>query len=348
MRPLPASRAARRSFIAYDKAGFTVIRRLRRPTASRTNHAEPPRRALSLPSTSVSIIDARGAEKTSHTNKKVIFVLASASCRYVEISPIHVDNGPSGCTAPCSPIPSPPRPPARRGMAGFASAAAGATLCDPSGEHETIHEGSAADRRAKRGRAGASRRRLRYPGADSAGRAVGYQQQADPLSVVGHCRSVVASGGAGSHRHGDRRRIADRPPYRLGRSRRSSVEARSAGCRCAATGRARAQDAAGDRRLSRADCRDLAGAACGTRAEFVRRAGDRRVAAADRVISRGTRGVRRRSVAARRGPLGGARATAGASAIRADRRRAGLDADLGGDRRGVCAQHRPPAGSVDR
>jgi hypothetical protein len=96
MRQLPASRAARRSFIAYDKAGFTMIRRPRRLTASRTNHAEPPRRALSHPSTSVSIIDARAAEKTSNTNKKVIFMWASASCPYVEISRIHVDNGPSG------------------------------------------------------------------------------------------------------------------------------------------------------------------------------------------------------------------------------------------------------------
>jgi hypothetical protein len=76
-----------------------MIRRLRRLTASRTNHAEPPRRALSLPHTCVSIIDARAAEKTSRTNKKVIFVCAGASSGSVEISAIHVDNGPSGCTA---------------------------------------------------------------------------------------------------------------------------------------------------------------------------------------------------------------------------------------------------------
>jgi hypothetical protein len=76
-----------------------MIRRLRRLTAFRTNHAEPPRRALSLPNTSVSIIDARAAEKTPRTNKKVIFVWASASSRYIEISRIHVDNGPSGWTA---------------------------------------------------------------------------------------------------------------------------------------------------------------------------------------------------------------------------------------------------------
>jgi hypothetical protein len=81
-----------------------MIRRLRRLTASRTNHAEPPRRALSHPNTSVSIIDARAAEKTPRTNKKVIFVWASASSGYIEISRIHVDNGPSGCTAPCFPV----------------------------------------------------------------------------------------------------------------------------------------------------------------------------------------------------------------------------------------------------
>jgi hypothetical protein len=77
-----------------------MIRRPRRLTASRTNHAEPPRRALSHPSTSVSMIDARAAEKTSRTNKKVIFVWANASCRYIEISRVHVDNGPSGRTVP--------------------------------------------------------------------------------------------------------------------------------------------------------------------------------------------------------------------------------------------------------
>jgi hypothetical protein len=73
-----------------------MIRRPRRLTASRTNHAEPPRRVLSHPSTSVSIIDARAAEKTPSANKKVIFMWASASCPSVEISRIHVDNGPSG------------------------------------------------------------------------------------------------------------------------------------------------------------------------------------------------------------------------------------------------------------
>ncbi|WP_233829861.1 hypothetical protein [Paraburkholderia sp. ZP32-5] len=50
----------------------------------------------------VSIIDARGAEKTSSPNKKVIFVCAGTCWRYVEISRIHVDNGPSGRAAPAS------------------------------------------------------------------------------------------------------------------------------------------------------------------------------------------------------------------------------------------------------
>ncbi|QXE07185.1 hypothetical protein BJG93_35155 [Paraburkholderia sprentiae WSM5005] len=97
MRPLPA--LARRTSIFYS------IRQGRihddstlphRPTAFRTNHAEPPRRAHLHPSTPVSIIDAGGAEKTSHPNKKVIFVWSNACWRAVEISAIHVDNGPSG------------------------------------------------------------------------------------------------------------------------------------------------------------------------------------------------------------------------------------------------------------
>ena len=79
-----------------------MIRRSRRLTASRTNHAEPPRRAPEHSSTSDSIIDARGAEKTSCTNKKVIFMWAGTFLPHVEILPIHVDNGPSGWRVPAS------------------------------------------------------------------------------------------------------------------------------------------------------------------------------------------------------------------------------------------------------
>ena len=50
----------------------------------------------------------------------------------------------------------------------------------------------------------------------------------------------------------DRRCVADRSPYGVGRSRRPAVEARRAGRANAAAGRARAQHAAGDRRVSRA------------------------------------------------------------------------------------------------
>ncbi|MGF6609791.1 hypothetical protein OKW45_004713 [Paraburkholderia sp. WSM4175] len=55
---------------------------------------------IRIPAHLVSIIDAGGAEKTSHPNKKVIFVWSSACWRVVEISPIHVDNGPSSRAAP--------------------------------------------------------------------------------------------------------------------------------------------------------------------------------------------------------------------------------------------------------
>ncbi|MBC8737992.1 hypothetical protein F6X40_14440 [Paraburkholderia sp. UCT31] len=55
---------------------------------------------IRIPAHLVSIIDAGGAEKTSHPNKKVIFVWSSACWRVVEISLIHVDNGPSSRAAP--------------------------------------------------------------------------------------------------------------------------------------------------------------------------------------------------------------------------------------------------------
>ncbi|CAH2805600.1 MAG: hypothetical protein CPDRYMAC_6055 [uncultured Paraburkholderia sp.] len=43
-------------------------------------------------------------QKTFQTSKKVIFVWANASTRSFEISLIHVDNGPSGCTALCTAV----------------------------------------------------------------------------------------------------------------------------------------------------------------------------------------------------------------------------------------------------
>jgi len=55
---------------------------------------------IRIPAHLVSIIDAGGAEKTSSPNKKVIFVCAGACRRYVEISRIHADNGPSGRAVP--------------------------------------------------------------------------------------------------------------------------------------------------------------------------------------------------------------------------------------------------------
>jgi hypothetical protein len=55
---------------------------------------------IRIPAHLVSIIDAAGAEKTSRPNKKVIFVWSSTCWGVVEISLIHVDNGPSGRAAP--------------------------------------------------------------------------------------------------------------------------------------------------------------------------------------------------------------------------------------------------------
>ncbi|HEX3379042.1 MAG TPA: hypothetical protein VHU21_04455 [Paraburkholderia sp.] len=57
---------------------------------------------IRIPAHLVSIIDAGGAEKTSHPNKKVIFMWSNACWRAVEISAIHVDNGPFGRAAPAS------------------------------------------------------------------------------------------------------------------------------------------------------------------------------------------------------------------------------------------------------
>jgi hypothetical protein len=57
---------------------------------------------IRIPAHLVSIIDAGGAEKTSHPNKKVIFMWSGAYWRAVELSGVHVDNGPSGRAAAAS------------------------------------------------------------------------------------------------------------------------------------------------------------------------------------------------------------------------------------------------------
>jgi hypothetical protein len=110
MRPLPASRAARRSFIAYENAGFTVIRHC--SVSHRPVRNMPNRVAVRFRILCICLHDRRmGYAIDSVTDKKGIFVCASTSptkfaARHdtslrmrhaappgrVEIRAIHVDN----------------------------------------------------------------------------------------------------------------------------------------------------------------------------------------------------------------------------------------------------------------